>query len=183
MALLKHRKETFQNWVDLVINDNIDENTEYTLTRGNRIVGRAVGKTLIGGGDFLIGGSGETLEIPYSFFKKTNMSLTVFVTGYGYTTGKPVRYYIKNNTITGKIVSDHLTKLDISGITIEGGSIYQLAANLSSSDFDKEVQSNIASPAQANVTINSNNGGKVILETTETTAAHSQLRGYIFLSA
>lgn len=52
MALLKHRKETIQNWIDLVVNKDTDQNTEYTLTKDNLIIGRAVGDTLIGGGEY-----------------------------------------------------------------------------------------------------------------------------------
>lgn len=52
MALLKHRKETIQNWIDLVVNKDTDQNTEYTLTKDNKIIGRAVGDTLIGGGEY-----------------------------------------------------------------------------------------------------------------------------------
>lgn len=52
MALLKHRKETIANWIDLVANKNTDQNTEYTLTKDNLIIGRAVGDTIIGGGEY-----------------------------------------------------------------------------------------------------------------------------------
>lgn len=53
MALLQFRKVELSDWINLIKTNTTDPNTRYTLTRENRIVGEAVGDTLVASGDYL----------------------------------------------------------------------------------------------------------------------------------
>lgn len=49
MALLKHRKISLYEWRDNKKTNSLDDNTEYTLFWGNKLVGRAIGEQLLAG--------------------------------------------------------------------------------------------------------------------------------------